>query len=234
MLKKTKFLIIATGVVALPFSAFAQTALTPKEDLLSPIGYWVQYDEDKGDGYDHPEGVIQGYESANGNLEFKIVVPLMQVGDSGEIDMPMIHCEKCGKGSVAGQSYDYTDPKNNFLEGLTFAWNMKEMPNTANHPTKGAVYDNGGVLNPNDGKTYNSKAQVIDSGKTLFVRAYNSWGLGKNAHWQRIDKQLYENIKAKCGLTKDMVYPYQDKDGKLVNEKLFKECSAKDLINHLL
>ena len=112
------------------------------------------------------------------------------------------------------------------MQGLVFSSNNQKMPNTSTSTTS-AVYDNGGVLNPLDGKTYSSKVQVQDDGKTMFARAYKGSGwlsVGKDAHWKRITKQQYQEVKAKCGLTKNGVYPYEDMSGKVVNEKLFKQC----------
>ncbi len=197
-------------------------------DPLSPVGYWVQYDEDNDAGKGMPEGIIQAYFAKNGTLEMKIVVPLMQVNNkTGQPGAPMIHCDVCGKGSINGFSYDYTSPSDNLVQGLAFAGNMQKQPGT-DGAGKGFEYDKGGVLNPNDGKTYNSKAQPVDGGETLFARAYKGSGwysVGKDAHWKRIDEATYEKVKKECGLTDDGVYPYQAKDGSIKNNDLYKKCT---------
>jgi hypothetical protein len=197
-----------------------------QNDPLSPVGYWVQYDEDNDAGKGMPQGVIQAYTADDGTLSMKIVVPLMNINPDGNPVMPMINCDKCGKGSKNGFSYNYTDPKTNFLQGLVFAGNMSKTNGTGSSTT-GDKYEGGGVLNPNDGKTYNSLAQVTDGGKILFARASMSW-FGKDAHWKRIDEATYEAVKAKCGLTADNVYPYQDAQGKLSDADLYKQCSNYD------
>ena len=200
-------------------------------DSLSPVGYWVQFDEDDDAGKGRPEGIIQSYLANDGTLSMKIVVPLMEVSDKGKkINPPMINCSECGKGSKNGFEYNYTDPKTNFVQGLIFSGNIQKIAGTK-ESGKSDVYDRGGVLNPNDGKTYSSMVQVQDNGDTLFARAYlgpdwNSWrSAGKNAHWKRINEATYESVKAECGLTAENVYPYQSADKSIKDQNLYKKCT---------
>jgi len=195
---------------------------------LSPVGYWVQYDEDSDAGKGMANGILQSYIADDGTVGVKIVVPLMIVDrNSGKVRAPLVNCEICGKGSINGFTFNYTDSKDNFLQGLQFAGHNTIVANS-NTAHTGYVYDNGGVLNPNDGKVYNGKIQVRDDGETMFARAYKGSGwatVGKDAHWKRIDKAAYEKAKAECGLTVDNVYPYQTKDGTITNNDLYKKCT---------
>ncbi|KEI35551.1 hypothetical protein FRA_33c05440 [Francisella sp. W12-1067] len=213
-------------------SAYAEGAKNAPEDKLSPVGYWVQFDEDKDAGIGKVQGVVHSYFAKNnkyGNkdtLEMEIVVPIMDVINN-KIVPAQVHCDICGKGDVNGFKYNYTSSNDNLMQGLVFAGNLQPQENT-NSSDKSLEFDKGGVLNPNDGKTYNSKAQVQDGGETLFARAYKGSGwyaVGKNAHWKRITEAQYEQVKQKCGLNEETgTYPYTDKDGKVTNQKLFEEC----------
>ena len=194
-------------------------------------GYWVQFDEDKDAGRGKVQGVILSEVSAKdsdygkkGTLLMSIAVPIMKIDPKGNIINPVVRFQKGGdvksvSGSINGFKYDYSSDKTNLLQGLLFSGNLQKQSDGS--------YDNGGVLNPNDGATYNASAKVVDGGKGLDVRAYKGSGwysVGKDAHWKKITPEQYESVKAKCGLTADNVYPYQDKSGKLTDPKLFEEC----------
>ena len=224
-----KILLIFT--VLIPLTLYSQELDQKKIhniNLLSPVGYWVQYDEDEDAGKGMPEGVIKISLAKNKTLNVQIVVPLMQI-PAGIPQPPDIYCYLCGKGSKNGFYYNYTDIKSSYIQGLFISKNLQKIQNTKTK-TKGYIYDHGGLLNPNDGKTYNSMLQVINNGKTIFARAYigSNWdsmfSIGKSAHWKRITKQQYENVKAICGLTKNHIYPYEDKSGKIKNKKLYYKC----------
>ncbi|QLE78508.1 DUF2147 domain-containing protein [Francisella sp. Scap27] len=221
-MKKTKIVALLT-LAGFSGSLYAAEAT---EASANPYeGYWVQFDEDKDSGRGKVQGVIHTYLATNdthgkkGTLEMNIAVPIMKINSSGEIVPADIRFQKGGavkavKGEINGFKYDYTSNKTNFTQGLVFSGNLQKV---------GAGYDKGGVLNPNDGKTYSANAIIADGGKTLDVRAYYGW-FGKDAHWKKITPEQYEAVKEKCGLTADNLYPYQDEDGKLKDSKLFKEC----------
>ena len=210
--------------------------LTPKVsstpiDRMLPVGYWVQFDEDKDSGRGLVQGVIKSeYAKDNkhgkkGTLQMKIVVPILAVKD-GKVSTLEVHCDVCGSGDVDGFSYNYTKPDSNYIQGLAIAGNLTPEERTGG-ANSGVEYTGGGVLNPNDGKTYHAKAQVQDNGSTLFVRAYVGTGwyaVGKDAHWKRITREQYLAVKKQCGINKETgLYPYQNKDGS-VNEAAHKAC----------
>lgn len=219
----------SASTVAMSAPADAQT-----QDSLSPVGYWVQFDEDNDPGRGFVQGVVHSYFATNddfakeGTLQMQIVVPIMNIKNN-QITPAKINCDVCGTGHINGFRYNYKN-KVALLDGLVFAGNMTPQPGTKK-AGEGLEYDNGGVLNPNDGKTYNSKAQVQDNGKTLFARAYKGTGwyaIGKDAHWKRISEDQYEIFNKKCGLnTKTEMYPYQNPD-KSINKAEFKECYSYD------
>jgi hypothetical protein len=192
-------------------------------------GYWVQFDEDKDAGRGKVQGIIHSEISAKDSdygkkdtLQMSIVVPIMKVNASGSVISPVVRFQKGGdvtsvSGSINGFKYDYSSDKTNLLQGLVFSGNLQKQSD--------GTYDKGGVLNPNDGATYNASAKIEDGGKTLDVRAYKGSGwasVGKNAHWKKITPEQYEAVKEKCGLTADNVYPYQNNSKDAENK--FKEC----------
>ncbi len=76
---------------------------------------------------------------------------------------------------------------------------------------------------------YYMKAQTIENGDKVYVRAFWGW-LGKDEYWERISKSASWKIIKLSGLTNDNVYTYEDKDGNVVNQKLFEECSTRDFL----
>ena len=224
-MKKTKLL---TVLALAGFTTSIYAAEAAQTDNNPYTGYWVQFDEDKDAGKGFVQGVIHTYMAKNdehgkkGTLQMEIAVPIMKVDAKGNIVAPDVRFQKGGdiktvSGSINGFKYDYSSDKSNLTQGLVFSGNLQKQSDGS--------YDNGGVLNPNDGKTYSAKAKVADGGKTLDVRAYYGW-FGKDAHWKKITPEQYETVKEKCGLTADNVYPYQNnsKDA----EAKFKECYSYD------
>lgn len=223
-MKKTKII----SLLALAGFATSVYAAEDTKTSANPYeGYWVQFDEDKDAGRGKVQGIVQSKIATEdsdygkkGTLQMNIAVPIMDVNeDEDKIVPPVIRFQKEGKvksvsGKINGFKYDYSSDSTNLLQGLVFSGNLQKV---------GDGYDKGGVLNPNDGKTYSASATVSDGGKGLDVRAYYGW-FGKDAHWKKITPEQYEAVKEKCGLTADNVYPYQNKDGKLTDQKLFEEC----------
>ncbi|MBK2110731.1 DUF2147 domain-containing protein [Francisella tularensis subsp. novicida FSC159] len=220
MLRKLMVIIVAIFVFS-----FAYT----EEDWqgLYATGYWLQRD-----GVTKTNiAVIHAYDNQNGNLNAEVYVPLSNV-DDGIIHEPIIYCEKCGKGDAYGNLYDYSSGKDKY-QGLEFVWNAKKTDNGDPAKGKGPLYTDGAVLNPHDGKYYHVKARTIEYGKKIYVRAY--WGfLGKSEHWQRISADQAQKIKNLCGLTADNVYTYEDKNGKVNNKELFKECATRNFVKNPL
>ncbi|MED7819443.1 MULTISPECIES: DUF2147 domain-containing protein [unclassified Francisella] len=202
------------------FTYFASCYANEKKLLAN--GYWLQKDKTTSTNV----SVIHAYNNDQGNLNAEIFVPLSNV-DYNKVHAPIIYCKECGKGNAYGNKYDYSSGQDKY-QGLEFVWGMQKNDYYENN-SKGPLYANGAVLNPHDGKYYHVQAQTIEYGKKIYVRAF--WGLlGKNEYWERISKTEAKKIRKLCGLTKDNIYPYEDKNGKVINQKLFEECSTRDFV----
>ena len=149
-----------------------------------PNGYWLQRNDNVN------VAVIHAYDNSEGNLNAEIFVPLAN-SDGDKIQAPMIYCEKCGKGNAYGNKYDYSDGKQKY-QGIEFVWNAKKSAaNTSD--SKGPLYQDGAVLNPHDGNYYHMKAQTVNKGQKVYVRAF--WGLlGKDEYWERITSKEAKKI----------------------------------------
>ncbi len=214
MIKKITFLIFGLSIVMSGYARF---------DKTNANGYWLQKDEATNTNV----GVIHAYTNDHGSLNARMFVPLANV-DGGKVHPPIIYCKNCGKGDAYGHKYDYSSGSDTY-QGLEFVWDIKKSGSADKPHGKGPVYTEGSVLNPHDGKYYHVKAQTIEDGDKVYVRAF--WGyLGKDEYWQRIPKSQANKIKWECGLTKENIYPYQDKSGNIVDQKLWKECSTRDFV----
>lgn len=72
--------------------------------------------------------------------------------------------------------------KNKPVVGLTVVHGLKASSSDKN------TYENGNILDPKSGKTYNLKGALSDNGRTLNLRGYMGVSiLGRNQVWQRIN-----------------------------------------------
>lgn len=213
---------IICSVLLLSFSF--SFGLDNVDDKFLADGYWMQKDQKTGKNL----SIIHIYKNADGKENAQMFVPLSVV-EKGKVMPPMIYCENCGKGSAYGNEYDYSSGTERY-QGLEFAWNAKEAEECAPGP-QGPMYDQGAVLNPYDGQYYHLKAQTIENGNKLYVRAYMGW-LGRTEYWERLSEEEAVKIKKMCGLTKKNVYPYQNKNKEIVDQKLFDECSGRDFVKN--
>ncbi|WP_119344444.1 DUF2147 domain-containing protein [Facilibium subflavum] len=217
---------------ALLFSAFAPMAVTyakpsadqqtakysHKQDLQSPEGYWLQYSDD-GKG----QSIIHVYKGADNKLEGKIVVPFVNVVDD-KVQVPDVACKKCGKIDENGYKADYSKWPNNQVQNLKIMWGF--VKDGESQGKMGAVYDDGSILDPANGKVYSCKMYTDDYGKKLHVRGYIGFSLfGRTQVWERMTKAQAKEEVARCGLTKDKTYPYADASGKITNQSLWEICS---------
>jgi len=205
---KKIFSFVGVLLSLVPFVAFAQ-------DFLSPVGYWVQKDHDTGKNL----SIMHVYETDKDVLNAKIFVPLAQIND-GIVKPPITYCKECGSGDAYGHKYSYD---NALYQDLEYVWNVKKSK-PSKKAGEGPLYTDGAVLNPHDGKTYRVKAQVLDYGKTVYVRAYMFFGIGRTEYWHRITKKDALEVKATCGLTTDKHYPYNNTQNQLVDKALWYKC----------
>lgn len=196
-------------------------------DKYQVEGYWLQKDKAATTNV----SIVKIYKNDSGNVNAKIVVPLSDI-EGSQVNAPMVYCKKCGKGDAYGNKYDYVSGKQKY-QGIEFAWNA-HLKNNLHSGNKGPLYDGGAVLNPHDGKYYHLKAQTINNGKNIYVRAYiNSW-FGKTEYWERISKTQANKVRKLCGLTSKNRYTYQNKNLEITNKKLFDECIGRDFAHNPL
>ena len=70
------------------------------------------------------------------------------------------------------------DKKNQPVEGMEILWGLQK--------TKSG-YDNGKILDPDNGKTYSASMKLKDDGKKLEVRGYIGFSLiGRSQTWKRL------------------------------------------------
>jgi len=122
----------------------------------SPVGLWRSIDDKTG----KERSLIRIVESG-GTLEGKVEKIFDQPGDD-----PAHLCKKCEG-----------DRKDKPVIGMTILWGLKQ---------QGDTYSGGEILDPNNGKIYRSKLQVLDGGKKLEVRGYIGVSLfGRSQTWLR-------------------------------------------------
>lgn len=121
------------------------------------IGQWKTIDDESG----LPKSIVEITE-ANGQLVGK-VVKLFKKPEEDQNPK----CDKCSG-----------DKKDQFVIGMTILWDMKKK-----NPTK---WDDGTILDPNNGKTYSCKIELLEEGKKLKVRGYLGFSLlGRTQIWER-------------------------------------------------
>lgn len=101
----------------------------------SPVGRWKTIDDETG----KVKSIVEIQKMTNGTLQGKVVDVLQS--DRG----PNPKCDKCS-GANKGKP----------VEGMTILWGLKE---------SGGAWAGGTILDPAKGKTYKSKAKMIDANK---------------------------------------------------------------------
>ncbi|HAV06834.1 MAG TPA: DUF2147 domain-containing protein [Pseudomonas sp.] len=123
----------------------------------SPAGRWQTIDDETG----KPKSIVEIQQAADGSLTGKVVEILQS--DHG----PNPLCTEC-----EGERKDQP------ITGMTILWDLK--------PDGEQVWSNGTILDPAKGKTYRSKARLLDGGNKLEVRGYiGIEALGRSQTWVR-------------------------------------------------
>ena len=128
----------------------------------TPVGLWQQFDDKKG-------GLrsIVRIDDEGDTLSARVVKTVPRPGEEGEA-----RCERC-PGDFKGQP----------IVGLRFMWGLK---GAARH------WDDGRVLDPEEGKIYRVKLTLSEDGRTLEVRGYIGFSLfGRTQMWKRADPASY-------------------------------------------
>ncbi len=69
--------------------------------------------------------------------------------------------------------------KNQPIEGMTIIWDMKD---------KAGNYEDGKILDPENGKVYSANMKVLDGGKKLEVRGFIGFALiGRSQVWEKVE-----------------------------------------------
>lgn len=132
--------------------------LAKAEGNYSLVGYW----KTSTDATNTPRSLIQITEE-NGSFAGKIVKLF-----TDKAEKPKQLCERC-------QGELHNKP----IIGLTVLSNLKP---------HGKSWEEGSILDPDNGKLYHCKAYLIDNGKKLHLRGY--WGIplfGRTQIWERVE-----------------------------------------------
>jgi uncharacterized protein (DUF2147 family) len=152
---------LAIGVATLAMAAaasFASFATAASAQENSPVGVWKTIDDNSG----KPRSLVRITEN-NGELRGKIEKLFLEPGENQN---PV--CEKC-EGNLKDQP----------IVGMTILTGLKK---------DGDEYNGGKVLDPGNGKVYNSKLSLADGGKKLNMRGYIGMPmLGRTQTWIRVD-----------------------------------------------
>ena len=131
-------------------------AVTAMAQTATPIGMWQTIDDHTG----QPKALVQIDQDSNGSLSGKVVKGL------GANDQPDRRCTAC------------TDArKDQPILGMTIINDMQK---------DGDGWDNGQILDPENGKVYKCKMHLEDGGNKLVVRGYIGVSLlGRSQTWVR-------------------------------------------------
>ncbi|PBJ83438.1 hypothetical protein CMZ84_02680 [Lysobacteraceae bacterium NML93-0399] len=101
----------------------------------SPVGRWKTIDDETG----RVKSIVEITQAANGTLSGSVAQVLQS--DRG----PNPVCDKCSG-----------DRRNQPITGMTILWDLKP---------DGSEWSGGTILDPSNGKTYRSKAKMIDANR---------------------------------------------------------------------
>ncbi|MFC1887325.1 DUF2147 domain-containing protein [Candidatus Cloacimonadota bacterium] len=125
---------------------------------LSPVGKWKTIDDETGE----PKSIIEIWEENGmlyGRIEFLFLEP-------DEDPNPL--CDKC-----TGELKDQP------VLGMVILKDLKQ---------SGQQWKGGTILDPDNGKTYKCKIEVIEEGKRLKVRGFIGVSLlGRTQYWEKVE-----------------------------------------------
>ncbi|MFM0307880.1 DUF2147 domain-containing protein [Paraburkholderia sp. RL17-383-BIF-A] len=132
------------------------SAVTAMAQADSPVGTWQTIDDHTG----QPKALVQIAQDGSGSLNGKVIKGL------GANDQPDRRCTAC------------TDArKDQLILGMTIISDMKK---------DGDAWDQGQILDPENGKLYKCKMHLEDGGNKLVVRGYIGVSLlGRSQTWVR-------------------------------------------------
>ncbi|HEX7913426.1 MAG TPA: DUF2147 domain-containing protein [Paraburkholderia sp.] len=132
------------------------SAVTAMAQADSPVGTWQTIDDNTG----QPKALVQISQDGSGSLSGKVIKGL------SANDQPDRRCTAC------------TDArKDQLILGMTIINDMKK---------DGDAWDNGQILDPENGKVYKCKMHLEEGGNKLVVRGYIGVSLlGRSQTWIR-------------------------------------------------
>ncbi len=126
----------------------------------SAIGLWKTMD----DKTQQPRSIVEIFEKDE-KFYGKIVKIFPQPGNKSQ-------CEKCPD-----------EFKNQPILGLQLMWDLKK------NSEKSLKYENGHILDPENGSIYKLKIELIEAGQKLDVRGYIGISLfGRSQQWNRVNQ----------------------------------------------
>lgn len=125
----------------------------------TPIGYWKTIDDATG----KPKSIVQIWQAENSQLKGKVVKIFPKSGSNQDKV-----CAKCD-GNLHNQP----------IVGMVIISGLMAKENQ---------WDNGRILDPENGKTYNLSLRTAENGKKLDVHGYVGLPLlGRSQTWERVD-----------------------------------------------
>jgi uncharacterized protein (DUF2147 family) len=105
----------------------------------SAVGRWKTIDDETG----KVKSIVEVSEAGNGTLQGRVVEILHSARGPNPV------CDKCSGAN-----------KDRPIQGMTILWGLKQ---------DGSDWSGGTILDPNNGKTYKAKAELLDGGAKLGV-----------------------------------------------------------------
>jgi len=149
-----------TLLITLFFLAAIPSTLSAAEES-TPIGTWRTID----DKTNEENSMVEIWKDSSGHLRGKIIKIYPKPGED-----PNPLCTKC-----EGEKKDLP------IVGLEFLWGFSQ--EEADNPR---IWNNGEILDPNDGNIYSCILKVTPDGKKMDVRGYIGFALiGRSQTWIR-------------------------------------------------
>ena len=136
---------------------FLMTCHVSATDALSPVGLWKTIDDET----KKEKSIVEIYE-----IEGKLHGKIIKIFKAPEEDQNP-KCDKC-KGDMKDQP----------VIGLEILKKLKKSSDT--------TWNDGDITDPNNGKTYSCKIEMIESGNKLNVRGFIGFSLlGRTQVWEK-------------------------------------------------
>jgi uncharacterized protein (DUF2147 family) len=154
--QRARAIVVRTARQAALAGVLLASAMTAMAQTDSPVGTWQTIDDHTG----QPKALVQITQDGGGTLSGKVIKGL------NANNQPERRCTEC------------TDArKDQLILGMTIVNDMKK---------EGDIWDDGQILDPENGKVYKCKMHLEDGGNKLVVRGYIGVSLlGRSQTWIR-------------------------------------------------